>query len=245
MVTFAWEALYEQAAFLILVVTTLILALTPWLKRITSIPAYSLIALFLICVIATFTLEKIIKNTIADLGGFFNSSNPVDKMDSKTYNSRLFSYEEGGFTISIPSSWRQKKHRSGLTQFERRNGREQLTTLSPTCFHNSEISIPEIINNIKNTNKLQGITTNYQCFRGKQKNYICFITSKKLSVNSMEERWQWLVTNKWQDQSVELDFVFYDQDLQGRQESEYIIRSLQIQPMDSPLPSCINSVDWY
>jgi hypothetical protein len=235
----------KNISFFLLMFSAVVIGLFPWVRAISRNHAYVLTGIFAICAVLTFSLEKNIKNTVAGWGGYFDDPASELRHSVNQTSTQIYHHESGGFTINIPDNWQKKKHDSGLDYFELQIENKAHAELRPRCFHNTELSIPEIISNIINWDQSQTLEAKKQCFLSSSNFFTCFITSHGNRLNSIQERWRWLLMDKSQSQNIELDFIFYSNNEQGRRDAEAIINSLVFKPLTSPLPLCISPVDWF
>lgn len=235
----------KNISFFILMFSAVLIALLPWVRAISRNYAMMLAGIFAICVVLVFSFEKNIKNAVATWGGYFD--NPASELEQlvNQASTQLYHHESGGFTVNIPENWQKKTHNSGLNYFEMKAENKAHAELRPRCFHNTDISIPEIINNMINWDQSQGLKVEKNCFLSNNNLFTCFIRSNSNAESNTQEKWRWLVTDKLQRQNIELDFIFYSNNAQSRRDAEVIINSLVFKPLTSPLPLCISTVDWF
>ena len=235
----------KNISFFILMLSAVIIGLLPWVRVISRNHAIVLAGIFIISVVLTFTFEKNIKNAVVTWGGYFDDPASELAHSVNQINTQLYYHESGGFTINIPDNWHKKTHESGLDYFEMQAEGKAYAELRPRCFHNTDISIPEIIKTIINWDEQQVLKAEKNCFLSNSKLFTCFIRSHGNGANNTQEKWRWLVMDEIQRQNIELDFIFYSNYTQGRRDAEAIINSLVFKPLSSPLPVCASSIDWF
>ena len=241
---FSTTSIDKNTVFLFLIILVFIISFLPWVSRSTPVKSYSFIAVFVVSVVITFTFEREIKNTIAELGGYYHDLeyNFSDETNKSEVNS--FYYKAGGFKINIPASWLKKTNGSGLVYFIKQSNNKKTAELRPRCFHNTDLTMPEIVNNIISTDKTQGAKTEKHCSIKNKKLLTCFVRSNNTNSN-MQERWRWLVMNKENRQNMELDTVFYNNNVINSQEVNKIISSFEMNTLAEPLPYCASTIEWY
>lgn len=242
---FDYDTTAKNTAFLLLILTTVVIALLPWVRRTGRKPAIALGVLFAVCVVPTFLLEKNIKNLLALWGGYFDDAVVVFQQAKETADGHSFHSETGGFEVLVPDNWQKQTHPSGMEYFQWRVDGKTLAELRPGCFHNTELSVPEIVINILNWDRSQAWQTEKQCFPGDNNGFTCFIRSKSRGDKQEKEKWRWLVMDKYQRQNIELDVVFYTDRPQARADAEAMINSLVVTPLADPLSLCASSVEWF
>jgi len=242
---FGYDTTAKNTAFGILMLATVVIALLPWIRHTSRKPAIALAVLFGLCVVPTFALEKNIKNVLAQWGGYFDNAVVVFQPDEDIADGKSFHSEAGGFDMRIPGNWRAQTHPSGMQYFQWVLDGKTLAELRPRCFHNTELSIPEIVINILNWDRSQEWQAKKQCFHGTNNGVTCFIRSNSRGNKQEKEKWRWLVMDKYQRQNIELDAVFYTDRAQARRDAEAMINSLVVTPLADPLPLCASSVEWF
>ena len=234
----------KNISFFVLMLSAVLIGLLPWVRAISRRHAIVLAGIFVISVVLSTTFEKNIKNSMATWGGYFDSHASELTHSVNQANTRVYHHESGGFTINIPENWQKKTHNSGLDYFELEGVSTAHAELRPRCFHNTDSSIPEIINNTIHRDQTQQLEVENNCFISDSNLYKCFIYSEGEGENESQEKWRWLVMDESQNQNIELDFIFYSNIVQSRLDAEAIINSLVFKPLASPLPLCTSSADW-
>lgn len=235
----------KNISFFVLMLSAVLIGLLPWVRAISRNPAIALAGIFVISLVLTFAFENNIKSSVASWGGYFD--NPASELthSENQADSRQYHHETGGFTINVPENWQKKTHNSGLDYFELHGESKTHAELRPRCFHDTDISIPEIVDNIFYWDQTQEFTVEKNCFISSSNLYNCFIRSLGNGENNSLEKWRWLVMDKFQSQNIELDFIFYSNDAQSRRDAKAIINSLVFKPLTSPLPLCTSTIDWF
>lgn len=235
----------KNTAFVSLMVITLIIGFLPWITRTTEIQSYAFVALFVLSIFLTFMFENNIKNVIAERGGYYNDSEYAftDNTEKKKLNK--FYYEAGGFSVEIPDSWEKQKNELGMIYFTKQKNNTKMAEFRPSCFHNSEFTMPEIINNIIETSLLQGFKTEKHCSIKNNSLLTCFIRNSDNKESESHERWRLLTMNIEQGQNMELDFVFEKNSVINKQVASSIISSFKSTALTEPLPFCARSANWF
>ena len=233
----------KNVVFLVLVGTTIILSLLPWVRNTKRPFAIVLVALFGLCVLVTFSLETTIKNLVSGWGGYFGDHLMTAPDSKPSSTSRPYEDEAGGFIVHIPESWQIKKNKLGMTYFQLQKQGIDIAEFRPGCFHDTELSVAEITNNLVQLDTSRGMHAEKSCEEGKR--YICLVRSSGSGSLRKKEKWRWLVMDKQQHQNIELDFIFYDETDDSRKDAKEIIHSLKLQTIPDPSPQCISSIDWF
>lgn len=239
------DASDKNSAFILFVLAIGIIAVLPWIKNIQHNVAVLLGVLFFVCVVPAFLFEKQIKDIVAIWAGYFDGQRAEFTQRKEMKSSHDFNFSDGGIVIRIPSSWQQKTHNSGMSYFVRAEDDKTIAELRPSCFHNTDLSIPEIVNNIIDWDKSQDMEVKKQCFLAGDGKFNCFVKSEGERTNKIKEKWRWLIMDRYQRQNVELDVIFFSDVPQARQEAQAIINSVKWVPLDGDLPLCIGTTDWF
>ncbi len=234
----------KNTVFTSLMLTALIIGLLPWVMAIRRTYAILLAGLFGLCAVLTFSLENGIKNTVAKWGGYFDHPAAVFEKASESANTRRYRHEAGGFSIDVPEHWRKKIHESGLDYFQWEKDGTVQAELRPKCFHNTDISVADIMRNVFQWERDQGFEAEGRCFISEGDGYTCFVQSRSDKKNNVRERWNWKVMDASQRRNIEMDFVFYNDNAETRREAGAMIDSLSVEPWTGPLPSCISLLEW-
>jgi len=72
---------------------------------------------------------------------------------------------------------------------------------------------------------------------------ITFTQSSGKIENSAIEKWRWILMDNHKEQNIELDFIFYSNNLQAKQDVKSIIESLKITHQSGTLPNCTSSIN--
>jgi hypothetical protein len=234
----------KNIVFASLILGAVILGLLPWITAIKRTPALLLVALFGVCAVLTFSLEKNIKNNLAEWGGYFDHATVSFKKVIDEAHTRRYHNEAGAYSIRIPLHWRKIMHSSGLYYLQWQQDESLQAELRPRCFHKAELSVSEIMDNIFQWDRGQGYQVEGRCFIPSDGGYVCFIQSKKNGEINPRERWRWMVMDDHQHRNIELDILFYNDKVKARHEAGAIINSLTLMPTTGPLHPCISPMDW-
>lgn len=241
---FHGDMLVNRITFTSLMLSVVVLMLLPWFRNISRNLAWALTVLFVFCVILSFALDKPIKNRLAGWGGYYDDLLVNFPHTVKPLNGLRFDYQAGGISIDLPHHWQQKTHASGQSYFEWQQGSVIVAEVRPSCFHNTDLAVAEIVSNIVNWDESQSLVSKKLC-RVNNDRYECFIHVTANKAVSSAEKWRWLVMDKDQRQNIELNFIFYTDAPQSREEAQSIIQSLRIRGLSDPLPLCVSTIDWF
>lgn len=205
--------------------------------------AGGLLLCFCILTVASFLIDRQIKHAISHYGGFYEDSiKETEEGPSKHHDSHVFNHKAGGFRIKLPKSWEKVKHSSGQSYFKKFLGSQGSIEIRPGCFHESDLSLAEIVNN----NILSAIDQNLKASKVCQSSspiYECLTITRSEIEN--EETWRWFSVNQDNRQSVEVDIIFNAASIIDRKEARAILNSIELYKLSPPLPQCFSTVDWF
>lgn len=207
---FPSHSLVQYIPGFIVVLSTVGIALSPWNRRSNVIKTLALCGLFAIATIATFTFDKSIKETLAEMGGFFKREALLNQ-DVIPYDSTAIELPEIGIRLNAPLDWKQNKLSSGHVYFTRGDKDKPLLEVRPNCLNPLDIDTPTYLFNIINSFEAKAIyaTTESRC---SQKDSIktCLVRVTYPHPNLIKEKWHWLNIPEDRSRSIGLDFLIYD-----------------------------------
>jgi len=204
-----------------------------------------MVTIFCVCAVASFSLDRQIKHKVSDLGGYFDKNvSGFYRSNAKLENVEVFDHEAGGFRMKVPGTWDKLKHSSGQWYFKNNIDGLNSVELRPRCFHESDLSLAEIVNNNILTSLAQNISIEKICGSDDQV-FECLTLSTGNIGTQYSEFWRWYLVNEKNRQSIEVDLIFDGDSPIPRTEAKAILNSLKLYELPHPLPYCINSVDWF
>ncbi len=235
----------KSVYFYLLMLVIGIVALLPIVVHIHRTAAIVLMLIFFAFVVPTFIFDKNIKDGIAILSGYFDDPAVRFGEASKPLNSTEYMFSDGGVSIQIPAGWQKKLHASGLSYFVRTSSGKVVAEMRPSCFHETELSIPEIVNNILRWDADNAFTSSKQCYLNSDSVFNCLIRSTGAGSAPVKEKWRWFMMDKYQRQNVEIDLIFYSASEQAKQDAKGMIDSAKWIPLKGFLPQCVGTIDWF
>lgn len=234
----------RHSAFLLIMLVALALAALPQCRNISRRPAIIFAVIFAVVLTLTFAFEVLIKNTVADIGGYFDKAPIKQKALPEGSLSQPYYFDAGGVGFDIPVRWSKEVHSSGHVYFDLKTSGKLVAEMRPRCFHGSNISLPEIIQNISNEDRSKNLVVDSSCYMSSDDMYTCSIRSYKSENASSLSIWRWLVTDKYQHQSIEIDFIFYVKNIDAERDAEAVMSTLRVKRLASPLPLCASPAEW-
>lgn len=225
------------------ILSTVLLCLSPLAIKSGMIGASISIIFFSISVVLALGFEYDIKNIIAEKGGYFNNP-PHQKYEIDTTNNQKYTNGEGGFSIQLLEIWEQKKHEGDLDYFVFNKSGTKIAEIRPTCFHSSKHVITDIVNNLKKTAITENQTSTHKCYK-KDDFFVCLIKNTDKSTKTPFERWHWLAMNPHYRQNIEIDVLIHKPSAEIKREITRIFNSVKIWPLPTPRPTCSGTIDWF
>lgn len=234
----------KDISFVVLITLSFVISILPWAVKSNKVKAYFLITMFVVSTIVTFAGEREIKNLIADIGGYYNDVALFEKKPDKK-GLMSFYYKDGGFKFKISNHWLKNDNKINRVYFTKESKKIKTAEIRPRCFHETDLTMPEIVKNIITSDNAQGLVTKKTCFIRNELFLTCMVRSSSNESINKKERWRWLVMNENNQQYMELDVVFYNNEMINRQEAEDAIRSFEVSILPKPLPYCLGDAEWF
>lgn len=226
------DAINEKVTILII---ACVLAALIWLFKPGKTGTVASIIFFILSAIAAFGFEKPIKNYLALKAGYFNKSLVIDN-DIPSEKRFKYSNLEGNYMISLSNNW-NKKTLSQTHDYFTIELEGAKAELRPTCFNNSSLVMPEIVNNYTQANKEKN---NIICDIF-QKRHRCLVKTGNLKLS----RWHWLEMNLATGQNIDLDIVISNLNPILNEEINHVFASLEILTSSGPAKNCLSPIDWF
>jgi len=236
----------NHIVFLYGIFSILAITISLFLTRIKQKSHLAIFALFffLSTTIFTMTFESEIKNKIAIYTGFFETINPAShkqKNAGAIRQRKLLS--KYNYTITMNNSW-QKKTDIGphYEYFILHDKNNEIAEFRPKCFATGNISLPEIIKNIKHSTRVNKIQIEEYCYSPDKTTYACkaIYSNRKKQI----KRIRWYSMNNKSNYGVELDFVLLKNITSTIKEIEQIIRSTKITNKSTKNYHCLGLAEW-
>ncbi|MDH5178662.1 MAG: hypothetical protein OEZ39_19965 [Gammaproteobacteria bacterium] len=238
-----WSGLVTYLGLVVLIVAAGVLCVTPMLKRITTVPALLLLGLFLVSMFFRVGMDLPIKNRIAEVSGYFHTTNPFF-LHGKPVTGLRHEIKDRGLVFNLPAGWVEKQHTSGMVYFEKRSADKLIAELRPGCFTKTDQPVAGADFGMSVLADSKTMDWYKYCFIGHDQ-YQCLIRGIALRAEQPYRiRWSWSKTRRKTAEQVTLDFVFYEKDERTLQEAEYISQSLAPLTGSTPVQNCIIPAAW-
>lgn len=241
---FQWQEKFRYILLGGLFSLAAISAVLPWTRNIGPFPAYCLAILFFISLALTYGFEKNIKHALASLGGYYNKEASYKLPDRIKQEGKKFNFVEGGIEVIVPPDWVKKTHNSGLTYFVYPDDSRPLIEMRPHCFHNSDLTLPEIMSNMKISMAVQYDKIEQECSIAFDNWHTCSLHAEKDRADPKSTVWRWLAVDTEHAQSVEIDFVYSNTEPSLMHDVLKVINSIKVYKLDEPYPGCLSPAEW-
>lgn len=234
-----WHPITKVVALLIAVG----MCLSPWMTKSTTIKTGVCIFLFAVGILAAFGFDRLIKVAITDLGGYFDEP---PKVGTQKYVGDAVRYtsEAGGYSLSVPSRWEKRRHKSQADYFVIQHKEAILAEFRPRCFHKTGVVMAEVIKSLEADALIENRLVESHCFKQTDA-HVCLVKSIASAPISPLERWRWLVMNPATQQNIDLDVLIYSDKTGIKDEINFVFSSLKIESLPAPTPSCLSIMDWF
>jgi hypothetical protein len=208
---FPSQNLLQYAPGFIVVLFTVGIALSPWNKRSNAIKTLILCGLSATTLVATFALDKPIKENLAEIGGFFKQDVSSDQNSVIPYDSKAVELPEIGIRLDAPLDWQQHQLPSGHTYFTYSSMDRTLMEIRPNCLGALGIDTPTYLLNVLTlfeANKSR-TSTDYTCTQhGSIKT--CFVRVTYPQPSLIKEKWHWIKIPEDRSRSIGIDFLIHE-----------------------------------
>lgn len=208
---FPAQSLIQHILSVIVVLSTVGIALSPWNKRSNVLKTLTLCSLFALALVATFAFDKPIKEKLAEAGGFFKADVPLGRGQAIPYESTSIEIPEIAIRLNAPIDWVKNKLPSGHVYFTRDDKSKRLLEVRPNCLNPLDLDTPTYLFNI--INFFEAEATNGKAeYRCSQQSSIktCLVKVTYPLPSSIKEKWHWLKIPEDRSKSIGIDFLFYE-----------------------------------
>lgn len=208
---FPTESLMQYVPGLIAVLSTIGIALSPWNKHSHPVKTLILCGLFAVILTATLTLDKPIKEKLAETGGFFADDELVSRGGTIQFKSKSVEIPTIGIRLDTPLDWQQHQLPSGHIYFIQNAEEKTLMEIRPNCLDELMIDTPTYLFNILDLfeAKTSNAIYDYKCMQtGKSKT--CYVRVSYPPSNTIKEKWHWLKIPEDRSRSIAIDFLIQD-----------------------------------
>lgn len=205
---FPSNSLIQYVPGLVVVLSTVGIALSPWNKRSNAIKTLILCGLFATTLVATFALDKPIKENLAEIGGFFKQDALFSQSSVIPYDSKSVELPEIGIRLDAPLDWQQHQLPSGHTYFTHKVMDKRVMEIRPNCLGALDIDTPNYLFNILDLFEVYTLNaaTDLKCTQDGA-NKTCFVRVTYPQPSSIKEKWHWLKIPEDRSRSIGIDFL--------------------------------------
>lgn len=208
---FPTESVAQYLPGLLAVSSAIGIALSPWNRRSHPLKTVLLCGLFGFSLLSTFAFDKAIKETLAEIGGFFQNDVSLKPDKASLSDHKLVELQSIGIQLQIPQHWQQRQLSSGHHYFIYDEQGKVLLEVRPNCLDALEIDTPTYLSNILQLFEGHNAGAQYEsrCAQMEaDKN--CLVQVRYPQSGSIKEKWHWLEIPTDQSRTFALDFVLLE-----------------------------------
>lgn len=190
---FPTEHVQQYLPGLLAVLTTVAVALSPWNRRSHPAKTAALCGIFAVTLVVSFTFDKSIKESLAEIGGFFQRDLVLKPTAATTLATKPIELPTIGLQLRLTQDWQPKQLSSGHHYFTAVQEGKIKVEIRPNCLGALEIDTPTYLSNILTLSEARDAGTQYafQCAKqGATK--LCLVKVQYSSTNELKEKWHWL-----------------------------------------------------
>ena len=196
---------------------------------------------FISLTIFTVSYKHEIKNKVAIYSGYFhlNEAGPFKNTTAKGRN--IFS--KFNYTFTLNKKWVKKSDKGSFFEYFILSDKNyKVAEFRPRCFNTQNISIPEIIENIKYSTLLNVNFIKNSCYQSGKTIFSCDVTELNNKKNTKRVRWFSIDTKiKY---GIELDFITFKSQAQVKKEIKKIIDSAKFSVKKHTEYNCLTPTEW-
>ena len=206
--------------------------------------AIASLLIFVLTMFITYTFNAELKNRISILTGFFDYNHIVTTTNTPENINRRITHVADTYKLNIDNHWRKQTDKGPLfVYYHLFNNDKLIAEFRPKCFNKSDISLPEIIENVRKLNQAKNLKTKTSCYKNNAGYLSCQIDSFAEKNDLKRSRWFGLNANLIN--GVELDFVFYENKKTIANEINVILDSLVITNKAKNNSHCLGLTEWF
>lgn len=228
---------------LAIVLGVVALCFSPWIKRTSLWKACALLFLFLTGTAATYVFDVEIKNSIAEMGGYFDSGIPLlNDLEHDVKSNREVSLPGIAHAAAVPDTWTVDEMPSGHNFFTLNAEDQTLAEIRPNCISDSHVDLPTLVENALFAVGAQGQKQEVVCDK-KSSRRRCLVKVFSDSGSRPIERWSWFSIGKIGTLGTTVDVLFYSPEPSLRKQTALILETLK--PTDAASAvRCLGLAAW-
>lgn len=233
------------SSYILISVFAVVLSLLLLKIQAQLITAITSLLIFVLIMFISYTFDAELKNKISILTGYFDDSNHIVTTTNASENTnRRITHVADSYTLNIDEHWRKQADKGPLfVYYHLFNNGKLISEFRPKCFNKSDISLPEIVINIRKLNQAENLKTKVTCYKSHVDYFSCQIDS--LAENNNLKRSRWFGLNANLNNGVELDFVLYENQKTITNEINVILNSLVINKKAKNNHDCLGLTEWF
>ena len=199
---------------------------------------------FILLTIYTVSYKNEIKNKVAIYSGYFhlNETGPFKNTSTKITKGRKI-FSKFNYTFTLNKKWVKKSDKGSIFEYFILSDKNyKVAEFRPRCFNTQNISIPEIIKNIKHSTLLNRNFIKNNCYQSGKTTFSCDVTELDNKKNTKRVRWFSIDTKiKY---GIELDFITFKSQALVKKEIKKTIDSAKFSVKNHKEYNCLTPTEW-
>lgn len=240
---FPTEGVYQFIPGLLIFSSTVLIALSSWNRQSHPTKTVALCTLCTIALIATFTFDRAIKESLAELGGFFSGESIVPQGAPTEAILNTIEIPGIGIQLEVPNHWSTHTLPSGHTYFTAEDNERLMLEVRPNCMQGLNTDTPTFINNTLLLFKApeSAVDHRVRCVNASQKE--CLVTVIYNGPKPELEKWRWFKVAEDESYSVMMDVIFMTTDNVLKEDILYLLKSTKLLN-NGPTEYCRTPASW-
>jgi hypothetical protein len=239
---FLWRQTYMSMGFG-LVSFLLAMTLAAFSKHLTSkFIGYAALSMFLLLTLVSMSFDIEIKQTLDN--AFYLKPAMDESSTIRPQNNSFMTYHHasGGYSIDIPKNWKKKDDLGELfIYFQKLDQNKIEIELRPMCLDKSNISLGDIILNLRKSSTQQNERPQIECHRSSEDNF-CLVQYKSNQGN-IHKLIQFGISDDFR-KGYYLEFIFNIQGTNHIDQIKEIIDSVRPSENQNNLQPCLGTSSW-
>ncbi len=195
---------------LIVVITTVLIALSSWNRKSHPAKTAALSALCASALVAVFAFDKELKEKIAEVGGFFEGKEITAGFTPTATSYSVLNVPMIGLQLEAPDHWQKRNLPSGHLYLAHHEHDAPTLEIRPNCLGEIDVDTPTYVRNTlelfeANSPEAQ---SSVQCSMASA-DKTCLVRVGYAPASQIKEKWRWLRISDDSAQSVVVDVILY------------------------------------
>jgi len=235
------ESVRKSVLLGLMVVATLLALGLIRIKYVTTVAA-TCVVLFIVAMVATFSLDVPIKNAIASQSGLFQPVTATPFL--KNPDEQLFTQDSGNYQVAVPASWQLRTDKGPQFPYYQWRAQDKLLLeFRPRCFDSSQTTIADILMNMRSADKDVNLHTEFHCTKDTTRKTVA-CKADRYQAKDQLKRVEYFARADQASKGIELDFVLSQNTADITQAIDRVIDSLQPLLGKGNNSQCLGLAEW-